>query len=545
MVKPSGKKNKNRAELFLPRDTRDYLSEQFRLLKEKVILEVFTKKGQNDPYNEFTVKFATDLGKLSDKIEVRFNKVGDARAKKYKVSRSPTLLINPEQYQIRFTGAPAGEEGRSFIAAILKVSLRESGLSEKSRELLSQLKEKRHIQVYITPDCPYCPGQVINAFKAAIERAKFVSSECVDATENLDLAKKYNVGSVPQTVINEKIISYGLETEERFISEIVTLEPAEEWTPAVDQKMVEVDLIIVGAGPAGLTAGIYAKRSGLKAIILEKANVGGQVSVTPLVENYPGFQNIPGKSLMAMISAHARNYVPINEGEEVKEIKVGKKIEAIATRGHYSGKALILATGAQYRKLDVPGEAKFYGHGVSYCATCDGYLYKDKRVVVVGGGNSALTDALHLKNLGAQVIIVHRREEFRAYKHLQDSVDREGIAVMWNSVVEEIMGDDNIKAVRLRNTRNDTTQDIETDGVFIAVGEIPNSGLAEEIGIKLDEGGFIQIDRSGRTNIPRIYAAGDVTGGIRQIVSAVGEGGAAALAAFEDLTHPYWLNKNR
>jgi thioredoxin reductase (NADPH) len=540
---PGKTRKKEKDQWLIPKDSREQLKEQFKLLKEKVILEIFSKKGENEPYNELAIRFATDLSRLADKIELRQNKIGDARAKKYDVTRSPTVLINPEQYHIRYSGAPAGEEGVSFLQAIMLVSLRESGLSKTSKEMLSRLKDKRHVQVYITPDCPYCPGQVINAFKAAIERPHLISSECVDSTQNLDLAKKYNVGSVPQTVINEKTISLGFEPEERFISELISLQPAEVEIPAVKREMIETDLIIIGAGPAGLTAGIYAKRSGLNTIILEKANVGGQVSITPVVENYPGFQNIPGKKLMAMIAAQARNYADIREGEEVREIKVGKLIEAITTRAHYTAKALLLATGAHYKKLDVPGEAKFYGHGVSYCATCDGYLFKGKRVVVVGGGNTALTDALHLKNLGASVTIIHHREEFRADKHLQESVNREGIMILWNSAVEEILGDEKLTAVKLKNTKNNKIQEIETDGVFIAVGEQPNNQLALQIGLTLDESGFIKSDRSGRTNIPRIYAAGDVTIGLRQIVTAVGEGAAAAQAIFEDISHPYWHRK--
>jgi thioredoxin reductase (NADPH) len=540
---PKKSRKKDEEHWFIPQDSREHLKEQFKALKEKIILEIFTKTGENEPYNELAIKFATDLSRLTDKIEVRLNKIGDAKAKKYDIPRSPTVLINPEQYHIRYTGTPTGEEGVSFLQAIMMVSLQESGLSKTSKELLTQLDEKRHVQIYITPDCPYCPGQVINAFRAAIKRPDLVSSECVDSTQNLDLAKKYNVGSVPQTVINEKTISLGYQPEERFISELISMEPAESQVAPMEQETIETDLIIVGAGPAGLTAGIYAKRSGMNTIILEKANVGGQVSVTPIVENYPGFQNIPGKKLMAMIAAHARGYVDIHEGEEVREIKVGKRIEAITTRAHYAAKALLLATGANYKKLDVLGEARFSGHGVSYCATCDGYLFKGKKVVVVGGGNTALTDALHLKNLGARVIIIHRREEFRADKHLQDSVERESIPVMWNSAVEEIVGDNEIKAVKIKNTRNNTTQELETDGVFIAIGETPNSQLAADIGISMNEGGFIQTDRSGRTNIPRIYAAGDVTIGLRQIVTAVGEGAAAAQAIFEDTSHPYWRSK--
>jgi thioredoxin reductase (NADPH) len=506
---------------------------------------VFTKQGENEPYNALTVKFTTDLGKLSNKIDVKFNSIGDEKSKKYNVIRSPTILINPEEYSIRYTGAPAGEEGRSFIEAIMMVSHRKSGLSESSKEILSKLKEKKHIQVYVTPTCPYCPGQVINAFRAAMERPDLVSSECVEATENIDLAKKYNVSSVPQTVINEKITSTGLEQEDKFISELVDLKPEKEMAAPVDKKAMEVDLIIVGAGPAGLTAGIYAKRSGLSTIILEKGVIGGQVAVTPIVENYPGFQNIAGVKLMDMIGAHARNYVEIHEGEEVKEIKIGKNIEAITPKNNYIGKALILATGATYKKLNAPGEARFFGRGVSYCATCDGYLFKNKNVLVVGGGNTALTDALYLKSVGTNVKIVHRRGEFRAQKYLQESVKRENIPIIWNSVVEEIVGEDKMTGVKLKDVKDGTIKEIKADGLFVAIGETPNSQIASEVGIKLSDFGFIEADEGRRTNIPRIYAAGDVTEGVRQIVTAVSEGATAALSTFEDISSPYWLRKNR
>jgi thioredoxin reductase (NADPH) len=270
--------------------------------------------------------------------------------------------------------------------------------------------------------------------------------------------------------------------------------------------------------------------------------VGGLVAVTPVVENYPGFTNIAGKRLMDLIFAQAKNYVDIHEGEELHEIKIGKNIEAFTNRGKYVGKALILATGAQYKKLGVPGEESFSGHGVSYCATCDGYFFKDKKVLMVGGGNSALTDALHLKNLGAKVAIVHRRDKFRAEKYLQESIEREKIPVIWDSVVEEILGKGkSVTGIKVKNVKTKSTKTHPVEGVFIAIGEEPNSKLAGELGIKLDEGRFIDIDNKCRTNIPRIYAAGDVTGGVRQIVTAVSEGATAALAAFEDLANPYWL----
>lgn len=549
-AKSTSDAKKKKDEWFIPPDTRKTLLERFKDLKDEVNLEVFIKQGENDPYNTLTVVFCLDLARLTNKIHVNINVIGEEKAKKYGVERSPSVLFNPEQYNIRFTGAPVGEEGRSFIQAIMMVSSHESDLTKKSKKALAELAEPRYIQVFVTPDCPYCPGQVINAFRAGIERPELIKAECVESIENIDLAKAYFVGAVPQTVINKTTMSKGFQPEEMFIQELLTLEPTqimdEAFEEPIDGSVTEVDLIIVGAGPGGLTAGIYAKRSGLNAVVLEKEVIGGQVAITSVVENYPGFTNIGGKKLMDLISAQAKNYVPIHEGEEVREIKVGKRIEAFTNRGKYVGKALLIATGAGYRKLGVVGEEQFAGHGVSYCATCDGYFFKGKRVVMVGGGNSALTDALYLKNLGANVKIIHRKDKFRAEKYLQESVEKANIPVVWDSVLEEILGNKNeVTGVKIRNVKTKAVKQLKLNGVFIAIGEDPNSKLAGELGIKLGKGGFIEVDRGCRTNIPRIYAAGDVTGGVRQIVTAVSEGAIAALSAFEDLVNPYWLKDAR
>jgi thioredoxin reductase (NADPH) len=530
----------------LPDDAKNILLERFKALKEKVILEVFTTKKQENPFDSLTITFAQALGTLSDKIEVHLNTIGDKKSKEYQVTHSPTVLLQPAQYKIRYTGAPFGEEGRSFIEAIILASRKESNLTSTSKKILSKLKEKRIIQVFVTLTCPYCPGQVINAFRAAIERPDLISAECIDGEENLDLTQRYNVSSVPQTIINEKTISFGFEPEEQFITELVSLKPQTELFTGgrtdLTQK-AELDLIIVGAGPAGLTAGIYAARSGLKTVILEKSIIGGQVAITPLVENWPGFQQIAGKKLMELITAQARHYVSILEGEDVQEIKIGKHIEAITRNARYISKALILATGSVHRRLKVSGEDKFYGHGVSYCATCDGYLFKGRQVVVVGGGNTALTDALYLKNLGAKVSIIQLLDAFTGEAALVSSVNHEKIPVFTNTSVEEIIGTTSVTDIKIKNLKDGAERPLPTDAVFVAIGEIPNNTLAVELGLKIDPHGYVLIDRDGRTNIPRIYAAGDITGGVRQIVTAVGHGATAAVSAFEDLLHPYWIQK--
>jgi thioredoxin reductase (NADPH) len=300
------------------------------------------------------------------------------------------------------------------------------------------------------------------------------------------------------------------------------------------------DVIILGAGPAGLSAGIYASRAGLDCVILEKGVPGGQVLTSPTIENYPGFPEIAGMKLMESMAEHAKRYVDIHEGEEVLRVRGGDKFEVFTTSGRYTSRALILATGSYHRKLDVPGEEGMAGKGVSYCATCDGFFYKGKEVIVVGGGNTALTDALHLSSLGCRVTIVHRRNQLRADKHLQDSMIQHKIAILWDTVVDEIVEGDEVTAVRLRDLKTGKVHTKPVSGVFVAVGEVPSSQLATELGLDMDPGGFVTVDRSFRTNVAFVYAAGDVSGGIRQIVAAVHGGAAAALSCFEDLMNPYY-----
>ncbi|UCE80703.1 MAG: FAD-dependent oxidoreductase [Methanobacteriota archaeon] len=303
----------------------------------------------------------------------------------------------------------------------------------------------------------------------------------------------------------------------------------------------ELDLVIVGAGPAGMSAGIYARRAGLSCLIFEKGVPGGQVLTSPIIENYPGFPKIEGMKLMDVMADHARKYVDIREGEEVTRVaKVGDRFEFTTASGKHISRAILLATGSYHKKLEVPGESQFSGRGVSYCATCDGFFFKERNVMVVGGGNTALTDALHLDSIGCSVTVVHRRDTFRADKHLQESISERGITVLFDTVVVEIMGDDVVSAVRLRNVKTDDVDKRAIDGIFVAVGELPSSQLASELGVEMDPGGFVEVDKSFRTNVPFIYAAGDVSGGIRQIVAAVHGGAAAALSAFEDLANPYY-----
>ncbi len=299
---------------------------------------------------------------------------------------------------------------------------------------------------------------------------------------------------------------------------------------------MDMELAIIGAGCAGYAAAIYAGRSGIDAVIFDKGAGGGLTMEAPNVENYPAFKSISGMELMEKMKEHVQEYAKLHFFEEVVELKKKKSSIGIVTgKKEYDVGALILATGTEHRKLSVKGEEELRGKGVSYCATCDGFFFKDKDVVVVGGGSSAAIKAIFLRQLGCRVSIVHRRDELRAEKTLEDEAVEKGVKIIWSHTVGEIIGKENVEGIKLKNVKTGKTQVKKIDGVFISVGEVPQSTLAKKVGVKTDEKGYIVTDTMQRTNIPRIYAAGDVTGGIRQIVTACAQGARAALASTEVL----------
>ena len=300
--------------------------------------------------------------------------------------------------------------------------------------------------------------------------------------------------------------------------------------------MNEYDIIIIGAGPGGLTAGIYAGRQGTKNLILDKGLAGGLGREVPEMENYPGFSSISGLELTKKMKEQAEKNCELHENEEVLEITKADKFQVNTDKDTYIAKSIILATGSSHRHLNVDGEEEFLGRGVSYCATCDGLFFQNRDVIMVGGGNSALQEAIYLNNLGADVTVVHRRDEFQAQKHLQNIIKEKGIKTILNANVIKINGDMLVESVTLKNTKTGKTEEIPTNGVFISVGYIPHTDLAKQLGVKLDETGHIITDKNQKTNIDYVYAIGDVCVGLKQWVVACGEGAVAATSAYTDIT---------
>lgn len=300
------------------------------------------------------------------------------------------------------------------------------------------------------------------------------------------------------------------------------------------------DLIIIGGGPAGLSAALYALRARLKTLLVEKMVLGGKASTAFLIENYPGFpEGISGMDLTQKMAEQAKKYgLSIAWGNALLLKHDKSRCEVQVDGKTYPARAVIIATGTETRKLGVPGEEKFIGRGVSYCATCDGAFYQGKNILVVGGGNAAIEEALFLTRYASKVSIVHRRDALRADKILAEkAMNHPKIYFFWHSSVEEIKGDAFVSSVELKDLLSGKKLNVPADGVFVYVGSTPNSSLAKN-SVKLDREGFVITDAGMQTSVPGIFAAGDVRSKtLRQVVTAAADGALAAAAAGA------WLDK--
>lgn len=304
------------------------------------------------------------------------------------------------------------------------------------------------------------------------------------------------------------------------------------------------DLAILGGGPAGITAAIYASRARLNTIWIDKNFVpGGQITATYEVDNYPGMPGISGMDLGEAFGEHARKLGLEPKREKILSLEnISGDIKTIHTKkNEYQARTIILAFGAEHRKLDIPGEDDLGGLGVSYCATCDGAFYKDRTAVVVGGGNAAAEDAVFLSGLCKKVYLVHRRDELRADKAIQEKVfGCENIEMVWENIPLEILGQDEVTGIKIRNVKTGEERELDTDGVFIAVGIVPNTTLVEDQ-LELDENGYICAGEEGITSAAGVFAAGDIrTKALRQVVTAVSDGANAVASVQKYL----WRTEN-
>ncbi len=304
--------------------------------------------------------------------------------------------------------------------------------------------------------------------------------------------------------------------------------------------MKKYDVVVIGGGGSGLTAALYASRAKLSTVLFEKLTPGGQIALTDVVENYPGFpEGITGPEISQKMEEQAKRYGTEMIYEEITGIvKQGKLFEVKTASNVYSAGAIILSTGASFRMLNVAGEKELTGRGVSYCATCDGAFFKEKEIIVVGGGDSALQEGIFLTRFASKVSIVHRRDKLRASPILQERAKQNPkIHFIWDTVVEKINGTKKVEGVVFKNLKTQSVTDFKTDGVFIFIGHDPNTGFLKGF-VELDDHGYVKSGEGLTTSVPGVFAAGEIrAGAVKQLVAACGEGCEAALSAQAYLEH--------
>ncbi len=319
-----------------------------------------------------------------------------------------------------------------------------------------------------------------------------------------------------------------LETQVRILSGLLNL------LKTIEQVLFMYDIIIVGAGPAGLTSAIFAKRHGLNVLVLDNPVEMSSLGEAPLVENWPGTKSITGIELLENMKEHVKSLGVEIKSEAATGISRNGSFSVDTEGNKYESKALILAMGLRHRKAKVEGAEKFLGKGLSYCTVCDGPMFKGKTVAVIGGGDAAVKGAIALKDMGVEkVFVVHRRDQLRAEEMLQKRLFDSGAEMVWNSVIDGITGRDSVESITVKNTETGEKRKIDVDGVFIEIGSVPVTELLKELDIRLDKNGFIAVNNAMETNVPGVFAAGDISNNqLKQNITACSEGAVAAISAY-------------
>lgn len=536
-----GEKNKAELKLILAK------------LKSPVRLLFFTRK-EGSPACARQEELLRELCALTDRLKLEVHDMvldGDT-AINYRIDKTPaTAVVGARDHGIRFYGLTGGYEFTSLLEAVLLVSSGRTDLNPQLEELVKKISKPVHLQVMTTLTCQYCPEMVRVAHEFAFLNGQ-IRADMVEASEFPELSRRHQVTGVPKTIVNETHSFTGaLPAAAVYLEIIKAVDPeqysslmerlrkeqgAEKTTPAEEGH--EYELAIVGGGPAAMSAAIYAARKGLDTALIAK-KLGGQITYTAGIENYLGLDGMSGSDMAEAFRAHLGRY-PVAEalGSAVSRIEKEGRGFALATEDGKRFRALsvVYCAGKEYQRLGVPGEERFLGKGIAFCATCDAPLYRGRRVAVVGGGNSAFTAARDLLGFASEIHLVHRRVDFRADPELVKEIAGAANVTFHNPMeVRGYLGEEKLAGVKLGSPDGKKTLDLAVDGVFLEIGLTPNSEPLKEL-IRLNPLGEVPVDRNQNTPEKGLFAAGDVTDTEeKQISIAVGQGALAALSAYKYL----------
>ncbi|MDA8230293.1 MAG: FAD-dependent oxidoreductase [Magnetospirillum sp.] len=530
---------------FLTDDVKAEVTQRLGEMRDPVRLVQFTQKYACGTCADQEALLA-ELAGLSDKLTLEVHELtaDPETAARYRIDKVPaTAVIGDRDWGIRFFGLTGGYEFGSLLEAIVMVSTGRSGLDPAVEALAKRISVPTHLEIMVTLTCPYCPRMVQLAHQLAFVNGA-VRADMIDAAEFPALAQRYGVHGVPLTAVNERRAFEGALPPQAALMEIlkrVDPEGYERLDAALREARGErqareappgvYDTIVVGAGPAGMAAALYAVRKTLRVALIGK-KAGGQINDTASIENYPGMPRIGGAELAEAFRNHVETY-PVAERCHTLAVAVrraGELFDVVTEDGAiYRAHTVIYAAGKQYRRLDVPGESRFLGRGVAFCATCDAPLFRDKRVAVVGGGNSAFTAIRDLLPFAREIHVIHMLGTFQADPVLVEEVKASPkVTFHLDTEVREFLGDGDLAGVRLAGAES---TDLAVEGVFLEIGLVPNSEPLRDL-VTLNAAGEVPIGRDQSTAVPGLFAAGDVTDDPdKQIVIAAGAGARAALAA--------------
>ncbi len=506
--------------MLLENDVKEKLNQYLQLMENDILIKV---NDVNDSTSAQMSDFIKELAGLSTKIHIE----------KTSLPRVPCFSINKinEDVGIYFAGIPLGHEFASLVLALLQVSGHPPKIDNRIIEQIKNIKGPLNFETYVSLTCHNCP-EVVQSLNIMSLLNPNITHTMIDGSLFKEEIESKNILAVPTVYLNGKPFSSGrMEIEEILLK--LDIKPS---LPDLDVKE-PYDVFIIGGGPAGTSAAIYAARKGLRTALLAE-ELGGQINNTFGIENFISIKYTEGPALAANIEEHLRSYaIDVIKMQKVKTLKKEAMIEIVLENGTIlHSKTVIIATGARWRNINVPGEIEYKNKGVAYCPHCDGPLFKGKTVAVIGGGNSGVEAALDLAGLAKHVTLLQKSAKLIADEVLQKRVySKENIKVITNAKTTEILGNEKVHGLTYLDPLKGTHATIAVDGIFIQIGLLPNTEWLKNT-LSLNSFGEIIVDKYGKTNIPGVFAAGDCTDcPYKQIIISMGAGANAALSAFDYL----------